>query len=86
MSDFFSEFSKGLDSPADRHFSITPSDTSDLAIMPRALRIDSGGTLALRDESGQDITYTVSDGEVLVFRAVRVLATGTSASNIVGWY
>ena len=86
MSDFFDDYSKTLESPADHHFVITPSDTADLAIIPRALRVGGAGTLSLRDKAGQDITYTVFDGEVVVFRAVRVLATGTTAGNIVGWY
>ena len=86
MTDFFSDFSKGLDSPADHHFLITPSDTSDIAVVPRALRVNSAGTLVLRDKAGQDMTYTVTDGEVIVFRPTRVLATGTTATGIVGWY
>lgn len=86
MSDLFNTFPKTLESPADRHFPITPDDTTDLAIMPRAIRVGGAGTLVLRDREGQDITYSVTDGEVLLFRAVCVLATGTTATGIVGWY
>lgn len=86
MSDYFKTVSKTLESPADRHFPITPDDTADLPIVPRSVRVGGAGTLVLRDAEGQDISYTVSDGEVLVFRPVRVLAAGTTATGLVGWY
>lgn len=86
MADYFQHVTKTLDSPADSHFVITPDDETDLAIVPRCIRVGAAGTIAVRDASGQDVIYTVTDGEVLVFRAVRILAAGTTASNIVGWY
>lgn len=86
MADYFSNFSKTLDSPADRHFSIVPDDQADLAIQPRALRANGAGDIALRDGEGNTVTYTVNAGEVLAFRPVRVLATGTTATGLVGWY
>lgn len=74
------------DLPADRHFAITPNDSTDLTITPRVIRIGGSGDIAIRDIAGVDITYAVSDGEVIPIRAVRVLSTGTTATGIVGWY
>jgi len=86
MTDTFENFASSLDSPAEHHFTVTPSDTADLAIRPRALRIGGAGTIVLRDRAGADVAYAVQAGEVLPVRALRVLATGTTATDIVAWY
>ena len=84
MADNFQSHPPGLDSPARRHYAISPSDTVDLLQLPRALRVLTSGNLALRDELGTVITYAVTAGEILPFRAMRVMATGTTAT-VVGW-
>ncbi|ADE84839.1 spike base protein, RCAP_Rcc01079 family [Rhodobacter capsulatus] len=82
--DVFAKHAVSLESPAVRHYEITPSDSTDLARRPRALRVQTGGTLVLRDETGITVTYTVFAGEILPVRPVRVLATGTTATAV-GW-
>lgn len=84
MSDNFAATAKGLESPADRHFAITPSDSTDLDPMPRALFCEAAGTVALRDKTGTTISYTLAQGQILPFRPARVLATGTTAT-VLGW-
>ncbi|WP_336802488.1 spike base protein, RCAP_Rcc01079 family [Kaistia sp. MMO-174] len=74
-----------ISGPGTRHFAVTPSNTADLSIQPRALYIASGTTVAIRDEGGVDITYPVTAGQILPFRGVRILATGTDAT-VIGWY
>ena len=86
MVDTFKSFKTSLESPAEHHFVVAPDDAQDLPVRPRALRIGVAGTLVVRDVAGTDVTYTVDAGEVLSLRATRVLATGTTASDIVGWY
>lgn len=81
----FVNHKRGLDSPATKHFSITPQDGVDLPVLPRVLRVLTSGDLALRDEAGTIITYTVQAGEVVLFSAVGVEASGTTAT-VVGWY
>lgn len=65
---------------------ITPSDDTDLPFLPRALYVNEGGTLVLRepDHTGtlNDNTYTVVTGALLPFRPVRVMETGTTASVV----
>lgn len=84
MADNFQYHTPGLDAPARTHYAITPSDTTDLPQMPRALRVLTSGNLSLRDVAGTVITYTVTAGEILPFRPVRVMATGTTAT-VAGW-
>lgn len=84
MADPFSSHNPKLDSPAGRHFTITPSDSADLDVRPRAIVFQTDGNAVLRDEGGVDITYSRHAGDILPFRAVRVLATGTTAT-VVGW-
>lgn len=76
-----------LASPALRHASVTPSDTVNLpGGIARALRIGTGGVIAVVDPEGTAIEYTVSNGEVLEVSTLRVNNTNTTASGIVAWY
>ncbi|WP_018184148.1 spike base protein, RCAP_Rcc01079 family [Kaistia granuli] len=84
MSDPFAGVASGLSGPATRHFAVTPSDTVDLAIRPRALVFQTDGAAVIRDEAGTDLTYARYAGDILPIRAVRVLLTGTTAT-LVGW-
>lgn len=82
MADRFEGMTSGASGPATRHYAITAAD-ADLAVRPRALRVLTDGNLVLRDEMGTDITYAVTAGEVMAFRAVQVRAASTA--TVVGW-
>ncbi len=82
--DPFQSHQRGLSSPASRHFPITPADDVDLPLRPRVLRILSTGTVTLRDETGQRLTYPVQAGEVMMFSPVGIEASGTTV-DLVGW-
>lgn len=84
MSDRFQGHAKGLESPADSHFAITPSDSLMISPRPRALYCQTAGTAALMDAAGTVVSYQVQAGQVLPFRASRVMATGTTAT-LIGW-
>lgn len=86
MADNFSSYAQGLDSPARAAFAITPHDTNDLAITPRALWTGAGGTIVciLADDSAEVTFSDVAAGCILPIRAKRVLATGTTATGLVG--
>lgn len=84
MADNFAGFAASLTSPGELHYVVTPSDSSDLDPRPRALKCLTAGNVVIRDAAGIDVTYPVEVGEVIEFRAVRVLATGTTAT-VVAW-
>ena len=71
--------------PADRHAAITPSDSTVLNPIPRALKVTVAGNLAIADADGTAVTYPVFAGDVIPFRATKVLSTGTTAT-VVAWY
>jgi hypothetical protein len=82
--DHFDTHQRGLDSPAESHQAIVPSDSTPVDPRPRALYVQTAGDLALEDRSGTVLTYAVQAGQVLPFRASRVRATGTTAT-VYGW-
>lgn len=79
----FQSYPPTLESPARRHFAITPAD-ADLPIRPRSLKCLDGGTVIVRDEAGVDITYTLATGDLLEIMAVQV--RDGSTATVVGWY
>ncbi len=76
--------SVGSTSPAITHILVTPSDSVDLPFWPRAIVALTSGTVAWRDKAGTVITYPVLAGQEYSFRAVRIMATGTTAT-IAAW-
>lgn len=82
MADKFESLSRGLDSPGGEHFLITPDDANDLAEKPRSIYVGGSGNIAIR-MNGVDVIYNNVSG-ILPVRADRVLAAGTTATNIIG--
>ena len=85
-NDFFAGTTNSLTSPAQSCFAITPADDQDLAQATKAIYIGQAGDvrlLALQD--AEAVTFlNVAAGSVLDVRARRILATGTSASDMIG--
>ncbi|PWE56187.1 hypothetical protein DEM27_12210 [Metarhizobium album] len=85
MADRFANTQPSLSGPASSGFSITPNDATDLAETVRALYVGGGGNLSVTMLSGEVVTLAnVFAGSILPLRAVRVRATGTTATDIVG--
>jgi hypothetical protein len=82
--DEFKAFTKGLTSPATKHFTIVPDDTADLPLLPRAIYCQADGTIVIRDSEGVTLSYTMSAGDRIDFRGVRVMSTGTTGIYY-GW-
>lgn len=64
-------------------FAITKDDDTDLASVPRALWVGTGGDVALTFPSGNVTLTNVPDGTLLPVRPIRVLEA-TTASEIIG--
>lgn len=84
MSDNFQSHQRSLESPGDRHQLVVPSDTAPVKPRPRALWCHQDGEVAVEDRDGTVLTYRLVAGQVLPFRAVKVRATGTTAT-VYGW-
>ncbi|HTJ56935.1 MAG TPA: hypothetical protein VL418_05140 [Devosiaceae bacterium] len=86
MTDRYQTLAAGLSSPAVGAFLVTPNDATDLPEVTRALIVGPGA-----------VQVTTKDGATLVLpdmggnwqwdlRVSRVLATGTTATLVVGLY
>lgn len=82
--DPFKYHSSGLESPALYAQSITPSDSADLPYVPRAIYSLTDGQVSIVTSIGVTVTLPMIAGIPLPFRAVRVRATGTTATGLVG--
>lgn len=77
----------GLLASAGHAAGLAPDDAMDLTTVPKALYVGTGGDLVVigQDAPADDAGVTfrnVPDGSLLAFRARRVLATGTTAGDI----
>ena len=86
MADPWAGARTSITGPGENHTAVTPSDTVDLTVRARSLWVGVGGDVAVRDQRGVDAIYKAGDGSLIPFRAVRVLATGTTATNIVAFW
>lgn len=81
MSDytFFKE-----DFPAIDWYDVTPDDNNDLSTIPRRVWVGGAGDLTIRSSEGNDVTLSsVPAGTLIPIQPVRILSTGTTATNIV---
>lgn len=73
--------------PATGVVSITPSDTIMLAKITVAVWIGGEGDMSvLMSDDTSEIIKGIVGGTLLPCRVKRVNATGTTASDILGWY
>lgn len=85
MPDRFQYSTPSLSGPAAHAFAVTPNDSSDLSETTRALYVGTAGSVAAVMASGASVSFdTIASGTVLPVRVTRVLATGTTASAILG--
>lgn len=82
----FSALARTVSQPASDFFTVTPSDTTDLQKMTKALWMPmsaTAGTVVVITEAGTTRTTYLAPGDLLPVRVVRVLATGTAAVGLV---
>ena len=80
----FKNFSSDPTSPAVDYYAITPAD-SDLVRPVRALYVGVSGNITVTNPKGGSVLFSnVPAGSILPVSAIRVSATGTTATGIVG--
>lgn len=71
--------------PSQKFLALTPSDTLDVPRAVRAIYVGSGGDLSVEDVDGTVTLFdNVAESTVLPIKPVKVMATSTTASSIVG--
>jgi hypothetical protein len=85
MTDSFRRHSRSLTAPPEQGVAVVPDDSADLVAVTRALYVGGAGDLAVRMADGTPLVFgAVPAGTLLPLRVRQVLATGTTASRIVG--
>ncbi|TRD19819.1 spike base protein, RCAP_Rcc01079 family [Palleronia caenipelagi] len=84
MTDRFKDYSSGLESPATELIEITPDDSAVLPVCVRGLNVAQSGSVRVETVGGSLATIYVVAGGAFPVRVARVLATGTTATGIVG--
>jgi len=74
-----------VSSPSLAPFAITPSDSAELAKIPKALWIGTGGDVNVQgvNNASPVMFRNVPNGFIVPVRVRKVLATGTTATDIV---
>lgn len=86
MTEPFKNVNLSVDAPAIGALAVTPSDSVDLARPIRALTIgSSGGTLRYVSREGVICSTGPLPVGTYPFFALRILATGTTATGLTGW-
>lgn len=67
------------------HITLTPHNSNDL-IREMLIFCGTDGTIAVHDQNGTAVTYTVVAGDILPIIAKRVLSTGTTVTQVIGLY
>ena len=87
MADPFQSMSTGFDSPARGAAAVTPNDSADLATTSRGIYIGAGGDVVVTTVYGHTVTFkAVPQGIILPVCASRILATGTTATNLLALF
>lgn len=84
--DHFEHDADSLIAPARAVFPIVPDDAEALPVATKAMYVGRGGDLVLRavDNEVEVHFVNVANGAILPIRVAAVLATGTTASDLVG--
>ncbi len=85
MSDKFAFEYKGGDNPATDAFHVTPDDTIVFPQPTRAIYVGTGGDVSIELIGGGIVTLRGTlGGMIYPLRVQKILATGTTAADIVG--
>ncbi|MDO6587342.1 hypothetical protein Q4543_17660 [Salipiger sp. 1_MG-2023] len=84
MADTFQGMTGGMTGPATHAASVTPSDSTDLSAVSRAIMVGVSGDVAVITQGGETVTLpSLQAGLPYAVRVSRILSTGTTATGIV---
>lgn len=86
MADAFATYADSISAQANSWAAVTPSDSTDLTNVPKALYIGGAGNIVITGKDSVDATFAVTAGQVLPCRARRVKSTDTTATGIIALY
>lgn len=79
------DYLTSIEGPATGVLTITPSNTANLARSPRAIWVGGAGDVAVEMIDGTNgVLSGIPAGTLMPVRVRKVLATGTTATGIVG--
>lgn len=81
MADPFLNMKRSLESPATKHYVVTPG-AAVLDPLPRVLYANSDGTMTVEDEDGTSVVYNVGTGSMIPFRGTKITA---ATAQIIAW-
>lgn len=82
--DQYASVAAGVSGNATHAAAVTPSDTTDLTNVSRWLFVGGAGNVVCIMQDGTTVTFTgVLAGTLLPIRCSRVMATSTTATNMV---
>ena len=85
MADPFATHGGSPITPARDAFAITPSDSVNFTTTAKAIYVGVAGNVVIVTKNGSDVTFLGAvAGSVLPVQAVRVNATSTTATDLVG--
>nr|WP_255596879.1 hypothetical protein [Cognatishimia sp. MH4019] len=73
-----------MQSPPSGGATITPDDGQSLPTATRALNVATTGYVAVTTVDGDTLTLHIAAGSAFPIRAIKIFATGTTATGIVG--
>lgn len=85
MPDRFQNTTGGASAPALASFVVVPADGTDLPEPIRQITLDQGGTLRWTGRDGAVNTTAALPAGSYALSAIRIFATGTSATGLTGW-
>ena len=82
MSDPFKDYASSLESPATVLVPVTPSDTTDLTVVSRAINVSQSGFVRMTTTGNTTATVYIAAGVGFPVRATRIWAAETTATGI----
>ena len=87
MSNPFSGRAASIVGPAKNFAEISPDDNNNIGLVPaRSIYVGVGGVLYIQSISGSIVKLVSGDHQYHPITVVRVLRTGTTASDIIALY